>query len=71
MMRCWFNWRWTHRLAWPIRHVQTCTDCGRTFTALVKFGSDARSTQPSDVIGLDLRQPRSAVAWPMEGSDGI
>ena len=62
MMRCWFNWRWTHRLAWPIRHVQTCTDCGRTFTALVKFGSDARSTQ---------RQPVSAVAWPMEGSDGI
>ncbi len=74
-MRCWFGWRWTHKLSWPIRHEQTCMECGIKFPAKVYLGP---VVDTADVVWgesnnaptiLDLGE--SVVVWPFEGTDGI
>jgi hypothetical protein len=46
VFRCMFHFRSLHRLAWPIRGIQRCSDCGETFPALVKIQVDKRFKKP-------------------------
>jgi len=69
MMRCLFPFRWSHNLAWPIRNVQTCTDCGRRFDSLLRLGKpDGFVIRSSEFEMLDCS---TEVVWPFEGTDGI
>ncbi len=61
MFKCMFPFRWAHDLAWPIRNVQTCTDCGRRFESLLRIGPKQKAQS----------QELPIVAWPFEGTDGI